>query len=49
LLYALCLLAIEETGHAATEVARHLGITQTSVLQSVRKGKILSVEMEHEE
>jgi chromosomal replication initiation ATPase DnaA len=34
-------LAVEETGHAATEVARHLGISQTSVLQSVKKGKIL--------
>ena len=34
-------MAVEETGHAATDVARHLGIRQTSVLQSVKKGKIL--------
>ena len=34
-------LAVEETGHAATDVARHLGIRQTSVLKSVKKGKIL--------
>jgi hypothetical protein len=32
----------EEDGHAATDVARHLGIRQTSVLQSIRKGRILS-------
>jgi len=34
-------MAIEEIGHSATDVARHLGIRQTSVLQSVIKGKIL--------
>ena len=34
-------MAVEETGHAATDVARHLGIKQTSVLLSVKKGKIL--------
>jgi len=34
-------MAIEEMGHSATDVARHLGIKQTSVLQSVKKGKIL--------
>ena len=34
-------MAIEEMGHSATEVARHLEIKQTSVLQSVKKGKIL--------
>ena len=34
-------MAVEETGHAATDVARHLGIRQTSVLKSVKKGKIL--------
>ena len=35
-------MAVEETGHSATDVARHLGIKQTSVLQSVKKGRILS-------
>jgi hypothetical protein len=35
-------MAVEETGHAATDVARYLGIKQTSVLQSVKKGRILS-------
>ena len=40
-------LAVEETGHAATDVARHLGIRQTSVLQSMRKGKILFAGIEH--
>jgi hypothetical protein len=34
-------MAIEEIGHSATDVAKHLGIRQTSVLQSVKKGKIL--------
>ena len=34
-------MAIVEIGHSATDVARHLGIKQTSVLQSVKKGKIL--------
>ena len=34
-------IAIEEIGHSATDVARHLGIRQTSVLQSVKKAKIL--------
>jgi len=34
-------MAIEEMGHSATDVARHLEIKQTSVLQSVKKGKIL--------
>ena len=34
-------MAIEEMGHSATDVASHLGIKQTSVLQSVKKGKIL--------
>ena len=34
-------MAVEETGHKATDVARHLGIKQTSVLQSVKKGKVL--------
>jgi len=35
-------MAVEETGHAATDVARYLGIKQTSVLQSVKKGRLLS-------
>ena len=35
-------MAVEETGHSATDVARYLGIKQTSVLQSVKKGRILS-------
>ncbi len=35
-------MAVEETGHAATDVAAYLGIKQTSVLQSVKKGRILS-------
>ena len=35
-------MAIEEMGHSAMDVARHLEIKQTSVLQSVKKGKILS-------
>ena len=35
-------MSVEETGHAATDVARYLGIKQTSVLQSVKKGRILS-------
>ena len=35
-------MAVEETGHAASDVARYLGIKQTSVLQSVKKGRILS-------
>ena len=34
-------MAIEEIGHSATDVARHLGIRQTSVLQSVKKAKIM--------
>ncbi len=34
-------MAIEEMGYSATDVARHLEIKQTSVLQSVKKGKIL--------
>ena len=34
-------MAVEETGHKATDVAKHLGIKQTSVLQSVKKGKVL--------
>ena len=34
-------MAVEETGYAATDVARYLGIMQTSVLQSVSKGRIL--------
>ncbi|MEA3414673.1 MAG: transposase [Thermodesulfobacteriota bacterium] len=35
-------MAVEETGHSATDVARYLGIKQTSVLRSVKKGRILS-------
>ncbi len=34
-------MAVEETDHKATDVAKHLGIKQTSVLQSVKKGKVL--------
>jgi len=36
-------MAIEEIGHSATDVARHLGIRQTSVLQSVKKRKLCAV------
>jgi chromosomal replication initiation ATPase DnaA len=41
-------LAGEQTGHSATEVARHLGIKQPSVLQSLKKGRFLSVELGQE-
>jgi hypothetical protein len=40
-------MAVEETGYAATDVARYLGIRQTSVLKSVKKGKILCDRVEH--
>jgi len=36
-------MAAEETGHATTDVAKYLGIKQTSVLQSVKKGRIFSL------
>jgi hypothetical protein len=41
-------LAVEQTGHSATEVARHLGIKQPSVLQSLKKGRFLSAELGQE-
>jgi len=41
-------MAVEKIGHTATEVARYLDIRQTSVLQSVRKRKILSSGMGRE-
>jgi len=34
-------MAIEEIDYSAMDVARHLGIRQTSGLQSVKKGGIL--------
>jgi len=32
-------LAVEETGHSAAEVARHLGIGRTNVLRSIKRGR----------
>jgi chromosomal replication initiation ATPase DnaA len=32
-------LAVEETGHSAADVARHLGIGRTNVLRSIKRGR----------
>jgi REP element-mobilizing transposase RayT len=32
-------LAVEETGHSAAEVARHLGVGRTNVLRSIKNGR----------
>jgi len=32
-------LAVEETGHSAAEVARHLGVRRVNVLRSAKKGR----------
>jgi len=39
--YLISWLAVEKTGHAATDVARHLGIRHVNVLRSVGKGRII--------
>jgi len=31
-------LAVEETGHSAAEVARHLGVRRVNVLRAAKKG-----------
>jgi len=38
--YLISWLAVEKTGHAAADVARHLGIRHVNVLRSVAKGRI---------
>ena len=32
-------IAVEETGHSAAEVARHLGIGRTNILRSIKRGR----------
>ncbi|MFZ3044746.1 MAG: helix-turn-helix domain-containing protein [Desulfatirhabdiaceae bacterium] len=38
--YLISWLAVEKTGHAAADVARHLGIRHVNVLRAVAKGRI---------